>query len=54
MQLQKLEINDIGKEEEGIVALYQALSVNATLKSLILYTSVGPGDPISGRIVKKH
>ena len=49
MQLQKLEINDSGKEDEGTVALCQALSVNTTLKSLILYTSVGPGDPISGR-----
>ena len=49
MQLQKLEINDSGEEEEGIVAICQALSANTTLKSLILHSSVGPRDPISRR-----
>ena len=49
MQLQKLEIHDSGEEEEGIVAICQALSGNTTLKSLVLYSSVGPGHPISGR-----
>ena len=49
MQLQELEINVRGEEEEGIVAICQALSGNTTLKSLVLHTSVGPRYYIIGR-----